>query len=186
MGVNPVVPVKNNFLLNHCCAEFILGNIRICISCSRFQCCDGTANRNPPFRFLDIKDPFIHALLIPWLLMFISTYNCYLVLLIWVIRVYHPLKMQWAVLLRILLISEQWIRWWLGTSRQHAITWCNVDSDLWCHMVSLSHTQRLGTHQCMHQFSLTWGSSNLFTVYTTVNVWSPISWFYFDWWVFLI
>ena len=37
------------------------------------------------------------------------------------------------------LISQHWFRWWLGAVRQQAITWANVDPDLWCHMVPLSH-----------------------------------------------
>ena len=37
------------------------------------------------------------------------------------------------------LISQQWFRWWLSVVRQQAITWANVDPDLWHHMVSLGH-----------------------------------------------
>ena len=80
MEVNSVVPVKNNLFLNHCCIEFVLVNIKICVFYFIFQYCNGTVHRNHPFRFLDDKDPFIHALLIPWLLMFISTCNIDLVL----------------------------------------------------------------------------------------------------------
>ena len=37
----------------------------------------------------------------------------------------------------LLIISQNWVRQWLGTVRQQAITWANVDSDLCRHMASL-------------------------------------------------
>ena len=38
-----------------------------------------------------------------------------------------------------LVISQQWFRQWLGAVKQQAITWANVDPDLWRHMASLCH-----------------------------------------------
>ena len=36
-----------------------------------------------------------------------------------------------------LIISQHWLRQWLGAARQQTITWANVDPDLWRHMASL-------------------------------------------------
>ena len=38
-----------------------------------------------------------------------------------------------------LVISPPLFRWWLGTFKQQAITWANVDTDLWHHMASQGH-----------------------------------------------
>ena len=40
-----------------------------------------------------------------------------------------------------LYISQHWFRCWFGAVRQQAITWTNVDSDLFCHMTSLGHKE---------------------------------------------
>ena len=37
----------------------------------------------------------------------------------------------------LLMISQHWLRWWLGAVRQQAITWANFDPDLSHHMASL-------------------------------------------------
>ena len=39
------------------------------------------------------------------------------------------------------MISENWIRWWLGAVRQQAITWTNIKQDLCPHMVLLGHNE---------------------------------------------
>ena len=44
---------------------------------------------------------------------------------------------HWTLLMR----SQHWFRWWLGTVRQQAITWANVDPDLCCHMASPGHSE---------------------------------------------
>ena len=36
-----------------------------------------------------------------------------------------------------LIISQHWLRQWLGAVKQQAITWANVDPDLWRHMALL-------------------------------------------------
>ena len=41
----------------------------------------------------------------------------------------------------LLTISQHWFRWWLGAVRQQAITWANVDLDLYYHMVLLGHNE---------------------------------------------
>ena len=41
----------------------------------------------------------------------------------------------------LLVISQHWFRWWLGSIRQQANTWANVDQDLCNHMVSLGHNE---------------------------------------------
>ena len=38
-----------------------------------------------------------------------------------------------------LMISQHWFKWWLVAVRQQAITWANVNPDLWCHMAPLGH-----------------------------------------------
>ena len=46
----------------------------------------------------------------------------------------------------LLKISQYWLRWWLGTIGQQAITWTNVCPDVWRHMTSLNqNTTRLYT-----------------------------------------
>ena len=40
-----------------------------------------------------------------------------------------------------LMISQHWLRQWLGAVRQQAITWANVDPDLCRHMASLGHNE---------------------------------------------
>ena len=44
-----------------------------------------------------------------------------------------------------LVIIQHWIRWWLGAIRQQAITWANVDLELWCHMASPGHSELMHT-----------------------------------------
>ena len=39
----------------------------------------------------------------------------------------------------LLMISQYWFRKWLGAVRQQAITWANVDPDLYRHMAWLGH-----------------------------------------------
>ena len=41
----------------------------------------------------------------------------------------------------LVIISQHWLRWWLGAVRQQAITWTIVDLDPCQHMVSLSHNE---------------------------------------------
>ena len=38
-----------------------------------------------------------------------------------------------------LMMSQHWSRWWLGAIRHQAMTWANVDPDLYHHMASLGH-----------------------------------------------
>ena len=40
-----------------------------------------------------------------------------------------------------MMISQHWFSSWLGAVRQQAITWANVDPDLWHHMASLGHNE---------------------------------------------
>ena len=46
-------------------------------------------------------------------------------------------KCHWTLLM----ISQHWFRQWLGAVRQQAITWANVDPDLWRQMASLGHNE---------------------------------------------
>ena len=39
------------------------------------------------------------------------------------------------------MISQHWLRSWLGAIRQQAITWANIDPDLCCHMAWLGHNE---------------------------------------------
>ena len=39
-------------------------------------------------------------------------------------------------------IRWHWFRWGLGTVRQQAITWTNIDSNLCCHVALLQHDER--------------------------------------------
>ena len=41
----------------------------------------------------------------------------------------------------LLMISQHWLRKWLGAVRQQAITWANVDPNLCRHMASLGHNE---------------------------------------------
>ena len=41
----------------------------------------------------------------------------------------------------LLMISQYWLRQWLGAVRHQAITWLDVDQILWCHVVSLGHNK---------------------------------------------
>ena len=50
------------------------------------------------------------------------------------------------------MISQHWLRWWLSTIRQQAITWDNVDSDLCHHIVSSDHN-----HIWRHRILVTLG-----------------------------
>ena len=43
-----------------------------------------------------------------------------------------------------LMVRRHWFRWWLNAIRQQAINWANVDTDLCCHMASLS---TMGLHK---------------------------------------
>ena len=47
------------------------------------------------------------------------------------------------------MISQHWVRQWLGAVRQQATAWANVDSDLCHHMASLGHNEL--THLYQHQ-----------------------------------
>ena len=42
--------------------------------------------------------------------------------------------------------SQHWFRYWIGAVRQQAITWANVDPDLYCHMASLGHNELISWH----------------------------------------
>ena len=39
------------------------------------------------------------------------------------------------------MISQHWLRWWLGAVRQQAKTWANVDPDICRHLASLDHNE---------------------------------------------
>ena len=41
----------------------------------------------------------------------------------------------------LLMISQHWVRWWLGAVRQQAITWANVDRDLCRHIAWLGPSE---------------------------------------------
>ena len=41
----------------------------------------------------------------------------------------------------LLMISQHWLRQWLGVIRKQAITWINADQELWRHMASLCHNK---------------------------------------------
>ena len=92
----------------------------------------------------------------------------------------------------VLMISQHWFRQWLGAVRQQAITWANVDPDLWSQMASLGLSQLMGRQ--MHNLSglLTcsiqpnFAVSNLVMAVTyfrnyngkhkSTNLWVPCSW----------
>ena len=44
---------------------------------------------------------------------------------------------------------QHWFSWWLGTIRQQAITWANVDPNIYCHVMSLEHNDLMQMrHNC--------------------------------------
>ena len=48
------------------------------------------------------------------------------------------------------MISQHWFRLWLGTVRQQAITWANVDPDLCRHTASLGHNVNYPSAWAIH------------------------------------
>ena len=48
-------------------------------------------------------------------------------------------------------LIDDYSRLWLDVVRQQAIAWTNVDQGLWCHMVSLNHSEL--THSGVHKMS---------------------------------
>ena len=57
-----------------------------------------------------------------------------LILQIDIKSIYWEIALMWMPQ-NLLLISHHWFRFWLGAVKQQAITWANVDPDLflWCH-----------------------------------------------------
>ena len=45
----------------------------------------------------------------------------------------------------VLMISQNWFRYWFGAVRQQSIIWVNTDPDLWHHMVSSRHNVLIKT-----------------------------------------
>ena len=53
------------------------------------------------------------------------------------------------------MISQHWVRKWLGAVRQQAIDWISVDQDIQRHMASLGHNELITTGvYCFHYHSL--------------------------------
>ena len=86
-----------------------------------------------------------------------------------------------------LIISQHWLRSWIGVVRQQAIIWADVDHGLCCHMASLGHNEltswvwwpvagctygKAKSGQTFHGVSITWFCSIL----TEVNVISYQCW----------
>ena len=44
-------------------------------------------------------------------------------------------------------LIQHWFRQWYGAIRQQAITWSNVDSDLWRHLALLDHSGLMYQHR---------------------------------------
>ena len=49
----------------------------------------------------------------------------------------------------LVMISQQWFRYWLGAVRQQAITWTNLDLNPCCHRTSLSHNALIQVITCL-------------------------------------
>ena len=59
----------------------------------------------------------------------------------------------------LLMISQQWFRWWLGAVRQQAITWSNVDSIPCRLMASLGHNELTWPLPAVHTFHNQWNEN---------------------------
>ena len=58
------------------------------------------------------------------------------------------------------MISQHWLRQWIGAVRQQAIAWSNIDQDLWFHVVSVGYN---GTEWVNQYLFVTTLSCLLFT-----------------------
>ena len=56
----------------------------------------------------------------------------------WVIN--SEIALRWLSL-DCMMTSQHYFRYWLGAWRHQAITWANVSSHLWCHMLSQGHNE---------------------------------------------
>ena len=63
------------------------------------------------------------------------------ILLLWISSPF-PVKLSSCKCHRsLLMINQHWFGWWLSAVGQQAITWANVDPDLWCHMATQGHSK---------------------------------------------
>ena len=51
-------------------------------------------------------------------------------------------------------MGQHWFTYWFGAIRRQAITWTNVEPDLFQHMASLGHSESINPYRCGYRVSL--------------------------------